>query len=860
MPGIKIEHLHSDLVRVSKPGRYVGGEYGTVRDKADACLTVCIAFPDMYEIGMSNTGIRILYNMCNSMDQVLCERVFAPERDFESVLRQRKIRLYSLESYIPLSDFDILAFSIGYELAATNVLNILELSGIPIKRENRREEHPVVIAGGPAITNPAPFGLFFDAVLIGEGEGEFGKVVNECLHRKKKRSAAGRDNRGRLLEVFKSREAWWYADKKEKTRASVWSGFGKEPFRYTYYPVPNIKSAQDHGVIEIMRGCRQGCRFCHAGYFYRPCREKKIGDIVREAEDLIYTFGYREITLSSLSSGDYSGIWELLQTLNSRFAKEKVSFSLPSLRIESFTLNNLKELSIVRKSGLTFAVETPAEFDQKVLNKEVEREKIKEILRQAKTLGWKQAKFYFMIGLPTPEHDRPEEDMIVEYISEILESTKMKLNINLGTFVPKPHTPFQWAFQLDPESAFQRMIKIKKALSKKNCKVSFHHPFLSFLEGLVARGNWKIGEVIERAYRKGARFDAWDDMFDRNIWEESFKEEPELDQDTILEGRSTEEELPWENVSLGISKKYLLKEYEKSRAGKKTGACEEQCALPCGRCTENVSVLRHDGQADGGTTAVSSSLEESEPDMHGAYGERVIFSFSKQGPALYLSHLNVMTIFERAFMRSGIRTEYTKGFNPKPKIEFAQPLVLGIESEAEIVSVYVRGGDSFPELQVVNESLPAGMKFLRAQIIDASEHKDSRRSITGRGVSNEHLPRGEGEKKNKKKSLMALYWGASYEIYADAEIFSNLEEKLKTWQKERGGIIKIDGDRERNVLTITARQGSRGEGNIKRIGEFCSETGDFLDFIASLKVKRIGVYAADGTGGPQDYFSFMGYP
>jgi radical SAM superfamily enzyme YgiQ (UPF0313 family)/uncharacterized protein (DUF2344 family) len=860
MPSSKIEHLHSDLVRVSKPGRYVGGEYGTIRDKTGASLTVCIAFPDMYEIGMSNTGIRILYNICNSIEQVLCERVFAPDRDFESVLRQRKIKLYSLETYIPVSDFDILAFSIGYELAATNVLNILDLSGIPIKLENRREEHPVVIAGGPAITNPVPFGIFFDAVLIGEGEGEFRKVVNECVDRKKNRNAAGRNNRGMLLEVFKSREAWWYAEKKEKTRASVWSGFGKEPFRYTYYPVPNIKSAQDHGVIEIMRGCRQGCRFCHAGYFYRPCREKKIGDIVREAEDLIYTFGYREITLSSLSSGDYSRIWELLRTLNSRFAGEKVSFSLPSLRIESFTLNNLKELSVVRKSGLTFAVETPAEFDQKVLNKVVERERVKEILHQAKNLGWKQAKFYFMIGLPTPDHGRPEEDMIIEYISEILASVSIKLHINLGTFVPKPHTPFQWASQLDPESAFQRMIKIKKALTRKNCKVSFHHPYLSFLEGVIARGNRKIGEVIEKAYRKGARFDAWDDMFERNIWEELFKEEPELDQDTILESRSTEEELPWDGVSLGISKKYLLEEYEKSRGGQKTGACEEQCSRPCGRCAQNVSVLRHENKGPDGAAVESRSSAESESVVFGSNGERVLFSFSKEGPAVYLSHLNVMTILERSFMRSGIRTVYTQGFNPKPKIEFAQPLVLGLESRAEIASVYIRGGNSFPELQILNESLPAGIKILRAQIIGAAAYPDSGGIITGSRVSNEHLPRGGDEKKNKKKSLMALYWGASYEITSNSKNFSNLEEKLKTWQKEKGGIIKIYGDRERNVLTITARQGDRGEGNIKRIGEFCSETGDFLDFISYVKVKRTGVYAADAAGGPQDYFSLMCYP
>lgn len=837
-----LKHLHPHLVRVSKPGRYVGGEYGIRRfgirgAEEKALLTVCIAFPDMYEIGMSNTGIRIIYNLCNTLKNVSCERVFAPDRDFEAVLRQKKIPLYSLETCTPVSSFDILGFSIGYELTATNVLNILELANIPIRKEDRRIDHPVVIAGGPAITNPVPFGPFFDAVLIGEGEGELEKAVSACFLRKRACLEAGgvtkNGTRDELLEIFKSRKPWWYAEKKEKTPAHTWNGFGSAAMHYTYYPVPNIKSAQDHGVIEIMRGCPQGCRFCHAGYFYRPCREKSIEDIISEADDLIHKFGYREITLSSLSSGDYSCIWELLQALNRKFASEKVSFSLPSLRIESFSLKNLEELSVVRKSGLTFAVETPGEFEQKVLNKQVELKKIIKILQEAASHGWKQAKFYFMIGLPIPQLKLPEEDMIIEYILEILEAVNLKLHINLGTFVPKPHTPFQWASQMDPETAFQKMLKIKKQLSKKNCKVSFHYPFLSFLEGIISRGDEIAAEIIETAYRKGARFDAWDDMFDRSIWEDVMKGKGGTAPEIILNKRNLEDPLPWDNVSMGISKKFLQTEFSKGREGKTTGACEERCGHPCGKCSESLTVLRQNKQNKKATIVSNDVFVET------SYVGEILFSFSKKGPAVYLSHLNVMTIFERSFLRAGIKADYTRGYNPKPKLEFAQPLVLGLESNAEVASIGITSFDALKRLKKVNEVLPDGFNVLRAQYIDEKQNT------------------GNLGKRRKKKSLMALYWGAAYEIYTTAENYSQLEEKLQLYNEKFGGIKKLERDCGGKVFTITVCQGKHGEGNIKRIGSFCTPSEDFFEFLASNRIIRTALYASDEDDKPSDYFSLM---
>lgn len=496
--------LYRHLMDVEKPGRYVGGEFGSEMPDASANIRVVICFPDLYEIGMSNLAVRILYQVLNAIDGVSCERVFAPAPDFESILRTKSIPLYSLESGTPLASFDIIGFSIGYELSATNVLNVLDCGGVPIHRNARLSHDPIILAGGPAVTNPAPFGAFFDAIYIGEIEGEAKTIFEKLVEVKK--AGGSRDD---LLTVMLSHDAIWSEGKNAAACRAVWSDFGilgAPPL----LPMPSIRTAQDHGVVEIMRGCPTGCRFCHAGMFYRPFREKNPNILLADIEMLVEECGYREITISSLSTGDVSGVVPLVRKLNGLYKNRRISFSLPSLRVDSFTLPLLAEVSAVRKSGITFAVETPIAAWQQGLNKEVPIEKIVEIMLQAKNLGWRLAKFYFMLGLPV-SGDADETEPIVDFLTTVQKKSGMRINVNVGTFVPKPHTPFQWSRQISEQQAFEKIHAIKNKFRGTKIQLKYNSPFSSTLEGIICRGSSKTASVIENAFRNGARMDAWEE-------------------------------------------------------------------------------------------------------------------------------------------------------------------------------------------------------------------------------------------------------------------------------------------------------------------------------------------------------------
>ncbi|MDR3200131.1 MAG: radical SAM protein, partial [Spirochaetales bacterium] len=407
------EKLSSVLLKVENPARYTGGEFGVIR-KENAALRCAVCFPDLYEIGMSNQALAILYGMLNSLEDVSCERVFCPAEDFETELKAAGIPLYGLETGRPLSAFDILAFTVSYELTASNILTVLDRGGIPLLCAQRSSGDPIVIAGGPAITNPLPFAAIFDAVYIGEAEAEFKGIAAELAQMKKKGAS-----RIELLARIKDSASFWYAGRLNPARRSLWMDFPASSSYGLESPVPSLRTVQDHGVVEIMRGCPHGCRFCHAAMYYRPFRMKNREKIYEEVYNLIHTCGYREITLSSLSSGDYTTIAKLVNHLNFLYGKEQVSFSLPSLHLESLGLQVLAEISAVRKSGLTFAVETPQPEFQMALNKEASRDKIIAILREAKHNGWKLAKFYFMIGLPFyDDRDREAQD-IIDFVRSI---------------------------------------------------------------------------------------------------------------------------------------------------------------------------------------------------------------------------------------------------------------------------------------------------------------------------------------------------------------------------------------------------------------------------------------------------------
>lgn len=731
-----------ELARIQKPARYLGGENGSIL-KPQADIRIALCFPDMYEIGMANNAMRILYASLNALDGVACERVFSVAPDYEALLRESGTPLYSLESGTPIGEFDIVAFTVGYELAATNILGILDLSGIPLYADERTASSPIIIAGGPAITNPVPYSRILDAVWIGEAETRFFELVAELCA--EKRSGAARD---RLLSMIRAESAFWVPGK--RAVRSIYADFETAPYHFAF-PAPVVKPIQDHGVVEIMRGCPNGCRFCHAGYYYRPRRVRSMERIFEDVETQVRVAGHREISLSSLSSGDYPGIVELLGALNNRWQREGVSFQLPSLKVESFPLALLDDLSGTRKSGLTFAVETPLDQWQMTINKRVSIDKIKSILLEAELRGYKVAKFYFMIGLPLPSADESEEHAIIDFIREISRCTRtMRINCTVATFVPKPHTPFQWSAQLTDRAAASRIYAIKDAFrGDSRVKISYHAPYLSWLEGIVARGDERVGDLIISAFTKGARFDAWDDLFDKSAWQAALAEWP-VDPALLIAGDlDPEQRLPWSDISMRVSTAFLKKERQRAIDATMTVPCEENCAAPCGACSDSATIKNPEGieekiatyfdQGNRQAAAVTTAIE-SGPSRH----FRLLFKYTKVNKAAYFAHQEIRTMISSAFERSGLKLEYSQGFNPMPRLEISEPLSLGYESEDEygvtiVASQPAEGLDSV--VARANRLLHRDMQILNHLVVPI--------------VDGIHFD-----------SLSAIHWGSRFSIFA----------------------------------------------------------------------------------------------
>ena len=733
----RVRGIEDVLRRVEKPARYVGGEYGSVVKSSESALSIVLSYPDLYEIGMSNSAVRILYRLLNEIEGVCCERVFAPAPDFEAELASRGIPLFSLETGRPISNFDLVGFSIGYELTLTNMLAILESGGIPLFAAERGEADPIVVAGGPAVTNPIPYGPFLDFVFIGEAEGwaeeSFARMVEM------KRKGAGRAD---VSEYLSSMPSVWHPGKKEATVRAIWRGFASKA-AVTGFPVPSMRTVQDHGTVEIMRGCPNACRFCHAACFYRPVRYKEPDFIRSEVQALVYGAGYREITLSSLSSGDFKGVAELVKDLNAQYASLKVSFSLPSLHVDSLSLSLLSGISEVRKSGLTFAVETPVREWQEAIGKSVTLEKTIALMLQAKSLGWKNAKFYFMVGLPA-SFGKEESDPIIGFLREVRFKTGMGIHANVAAFIPKPHTPFQRAPQLTEQAALEKIMAVKKGLRGDGFKVGYHAPLLSLLEGIVSRGDEKAGLLALAAYRSGARLDAWEEHFQPQIWRDAISAMTWNVEDQTCRERGADERLPWETVRL------------ETPLG---AAYNAPAAVPASRDPEF-------GRPPADTT--------------GSEVTRVLFSFRKTGKAAYISHLDLMQVFERAFSRAGYRPSFTEGFNPKPRLEFASPLGLGIESEEDIAGVEIVGLDSPVDfVSRINPVLPEGITVLRCAPM--VKHK------TG-----------------KKPSLMAAYWGSQYSLKAAAPLPRTC---LDDW--ERGTGIRAESRPDGAALLVPTGPAAR---------------------------------------------------
>jgi len=596
--------LDSILPTVRKPARYTGREYNSVhKDLSDDVVKVALAYPDVYEVGMSNLGLSILYDILNQMDGVLAERAYTPWLDMEQAMRRARIPLYSLESRHPLCDFDIIGFSLQYELNYSNVLTMLDLAGIPLLASQRMDgAWPLVLGGGSCAYNPEPMADFFDLFVIGEGEEVLPELL-DAYAKVKARRGTGKRLRAEFLRraatisgvyVPSLYRVQYATDGTIASIEPVEAGIpatirkrivSKLPPPPTRPVVPFVRAVHDRAMVEIMRGCTQGCRFCQAGMIYRPLRERAMGEVLDAVDDLIANTGYEELALVSLSSSDYTCIEALVRELSERYADQHLSISLPSLRTDSFSVELAQMIQRTRKTGLTFAPEAGSERLRRVINKNVTEEDLLRTAEAAYASGWLRIKLYFMIGLPTEtmEDVLAIVDLVkaVRGIGRRLRGRRASVNVSVGTLCPKSHTPFQWMPLADAAEIAARQDALRRKLRLGGVRLKWSDAATTWLEAVLSRGDRRLGQVIMLAWQQGARFDAWNEAFKPSLWREAFAEVG-LDPDFYSRReRSFQEVLPWNHIDTGVSSAFLWEENQRSLSGESTADCRKQC-LDCG--------------------------------------------------------------------------------------------------------------------------------------------------------------------------------------------------------------------------------------------------------------------------------------
>lgn len=808
--------LEEILKRVEKPGRYLGGEWNEiVKDPQRVKVKIALVFPDLYEIGMSYLGQKILYFILNNHPSFLAERVFAPWIDFEQRLKSQKIPLLSIENKIPLSEFDVIGFSLLYELNYSNILTILDLGQIPFLSEERSLKNHLVIAGGPAVFNPEPLAHIFDLFLVGDGEEAFIEIVENFIRFKDelKNKEAILKELAKIKGVYVPSLYTPYRPPKSsffvlRPSKDVPEKIEKRilfPFHKTAFPekivVPNVRAVFDRVAVEVERGCSQKCRFCQASSIYFPPRARSPSYVLQNVLRSLRLTGYEDASLMSLSVGDYPYLDEIVRILMDKLEERKISLSLSSLRPRGLSPGVAQSIIRVRKTGFTLVPEAGTERLRRVINKNLQDREILEASQNAFSQGWRLLKLYFMVGLPT-ERDEDLEG-IVSIVTEIIKigykilKSAPRINLSISSFIPKPHTPFQW-LEMEAEKILREKHRFLKLRLKKYPFVKFkdHSVKNSLLEAVFSRGDRRLNQVLLESWRRGARFDSWKDLFKFRIWGGAFERE-NIDYHLYLRALKKNEVLPWDHIDTGLKKSHLLKELEKALREESTVSCFEAPCKECQGCSFSSFLKKKFPE--------KVQIPEDHFSLFGQKTENVFryrAFYSKRHKARYLSHIDLNNVIQRSMRRAGISIVHSKGFHPKMIISCLPALPLGMEGKKEVLEFkaqYLFLEKDF--ISHINKYLPSGIEFLSLRKIKEFEpflHDDIKTFVYSVDLESQEIKKALEEYREENGDHLSNDWETIEKLVGDF---------LKIFKEE--SVERIYLDREVSKLFLHHKYSSR---------------------------------------------------